>query len=100
MGVVYSRCTYSILFLSGRGLEDTLQRLHSVGVRPLRRVLGLPGSAHIISLLAGRSGLTGPTCSSRRKDRFRTARKVLFIIAAFLRTVRDLLHSVDQPVVR
>jgi hypothetical protein len=52
MGVVYSRCTYGILFLSGRGLQEKLHRLQSVVVRPLRQVLGLPGNAHILSVLA------------------------------------------------
>jgi hypothetical protein len=52
LGVVYARCTYGILFLSGRGLQEKLQRLQSVVVRPLRQVLGLPGSAHTLSVLA------------------------------------------------
>ena len=51
MGAVISRATYGCIFLSGPGLEARMRSLQSTVIRPLRQFLGLPPSAHILSIL-------------------------------------------------
>jgi hypothetical protein len=48
---LYSRSTYGCMFLSGPQVEAWMRQLQSVIVRPLRQALGLPHSAHIVSIL-------------------------------------------------
>jgi hypothetical protein len=51
LGGVYSRSTYGCMFLSGPHVDAWMRQLQSVIVRPLRQLLGLPRSAHIVSIL-------------------------------------------------
>jgi len=51
LGGVYSRATFGCMFISGIGVEAKMRQLQSTVVRPLRQSLGLPGSAHIHSIL-------------------------------------------------
>lgn len=50
MGAVYSRATYGCMFISGPGMEARMKSLQSTLVRPLRQFLGLPHTAHILSI--------------------------------------------------
>jgi hypothetical protein len=51
LGCVLPVCTYGIHFLSGGGMAQKLGAIQSVAVKPLRRALGLPGTAHTLSIL-------------------------------------------------
>ena len=52
LGAVYSRAMYGVQFMSGSGVAAMLGRLEAICVRPLRCTFGLPGTAHIHSMLA------------------------------------------------
>jgi hypothetical protein len=62
LGGVYSRATFGCMFISGIGVEAKMRQLQSTVVRPLRQSLGLPGSAHIHSILVGSDCPTLAVC--------------------------------------
>jgi hypothetical protein len=51
VGCLLPLCTYGLQFVSGLGVAKRLAALQSVLVRPLRRVLSLPPSTHVLSIL-------------------------------------------------